>query len=452
MSTSQKDPRYIRYQDYGNVKDIFDRTVDIKHDEKHFERIIKDITKEKYKGYLENKTLIRLHQVLSKDPAFYGSITPYYCSYLNHWLNKEVQNPKNHVDETYFPIFQKFSEKFSYERTHKIDERCNNYIFNLGHETVNIMDILYGLYDEYDKIKSYSERGIYDPCYKLLSHAKNHNYGIDKYYEMGENLYNKFEYIKKLIDGLTMRRNSPCLEPIYLHKPKVIRLREEEEARNKAAEEEREREKALRTQREEALRTQREQQLKAQEVLLQSSENNRVAFTTSEKGISLSTGDQRGLRAPVISELDQNTQLLHSLENLQSSGGLLLEKVHTREGELIYTNGDTGPQEEGVYEQPGTDRTRSGMFGGSSGIPGYITEVFGSVDPVPVVGVSGGMGALFLLFRYTPLGTFFRGGRGRAHRIPRSFNGQFLGAFPDVNEYNGGYIGYGPMDIPYGAE
>ncbi|SCA60345.1 hypothetical protein PVT01_000094900 [Plasmodium vivax] len=75
-----------------------------------------------------------------------------------------------------------------------------------------------------------------------------------------------------------------------------------------------------------------------------------------------------------------------------------------------------------------------------------ITGVLGEVDPVPVVGVSGGMGALFLLFRYTPVGAFFRGGRGRVHRIPRSFNGPFPGGFPGFEEYESGYIGYGPMN------
>ncbi|SCA59961.1 hypothetical protein PVT01_000056700 [Plasmodium vivax] len=76
----------------------------------------------------------------------------------------------------------------------------------------------------------------------------------------------------------------------------------------------------------------------------------------------------------------------------------------------------------------------------------FFTGTLGQVDPVPVVGVSGGMGALFLLFRYTPVGAFFRGGRGRAHRIPRSFNGQFLGGFPGYEEYDVGHILYGPMN------
>ncbi|CAI7724245.1 PIR protein [Plasmodium vivax] len=54
---------------------------------------------------------------------------------------------------------------------------------------------------------------------------------------------------------------------------------------------------------------------------------------------------------------------------------------------------------------------------------------------------------VYLVGWYTPLGTYFRGGIGRAHRIPRSFNGQFLGAFPDINEYESGYIGYGPISM-----
>ncbi|VUZ99826.1 PIR protein, fragment [Plasmodium vivax] len=68
------------------------------------------------------------------------------------------------------------------------------------------------------------------------------------------------------------------------------------------------------------------------------------------------------------------------------------------------------------------------------------------VDPIPVVGVSGGMGALFLLFRYTPVGSFFGGRRGRFRQIPRSFNGPFPGDFANFQEYDGGFIGYGPMN------
>ncbi|VVA00140.1 PIR protein [Plasmodium vivax] len=75
-----------------------------------------------------------------------------------------------------------------------------------------------------------------------------------------------------------------------------------------------------------------------------------------------------------------------------------------------------------------------------------LSGIIGDVDPIPVVGVSGGMGALFLLFRYTPVGTFFRG-RGRVRRIPSGFSGPFPGDFANIQEYDGGFIGYSPMNM-----
>ncbi|CAI7718032.1 hypothetical protein, conserved [Plasmodium vivax] len=74
-----------------------------------------------------------------------------------------------------------------------------------------------------------------------------------------------------------------------------------------------------------------------------------------------------------------------------------------------------------------------------------LSKIVQNVDPVPVVGVSGGMGALFLLFRYTPVGTFFRGRRGRTYGIPSGFNGPFPGEFPGYQDYLGGNIGYSQM-------
>ncbi|CAI7718355.1 hypothetical protein PVPAM_040010100 [Plasmodium vivax] len=80
-----------------------------------------------------------------------------------------------------------------------------------------------------------------------------------------------------------------------------------------------------------------------------------------------------------------------------------------------------------------------------------ITGVFQSVEPVPILGVSGGMGALFLLFKYTPVGTFFGGRRRRNHLIPSGFPGAYPG-FPGYEEHYDGNFGPGPINISYQAE
>ncbi|SCA60587.1 hypothetical protein PVC01_000086300 [Plasmodium vivax] len=74
------------------------------------------------------------------------------------------------------------------------------------------------------------------------------------------------------------------------------------------------------------------------------------------------------------------------------------------------------------------------------------------VEPGPVLGVSGGMGALFLLFKYTPVGSFFGGRRGRIRQIPSSFRGFPPADFANFQEYDGGFIGYGPTSISSLAE
>ncbi|KMZ96465.1 hypothetical protein PVNG_06459, partial [Plasmodium vivax North Korean] len=67
--------------------------------------------------------------------------------------------------------------------------------------------------------------------------------------------------------------------------------------------------------------------------------------------------------------------------------------AHSRSAYTGYNSVEEEIRTEGVITP--TDGTQSYL----ENIKGAITGVLGEVDPVPVVGVSGGMGALFLLFR-----------------------------------------------------
>ncbi|SCA60019.1 hypothetical protein PVT01_000063600 [Plasmodium vivax] len=88
----------------------------------------------------------------------------------------------------------------------------------------------------------------------------------------------------------------------------------------------------------------------------------------------------------------------------------------------------------------------------SSTVMGTITSALRDVEPGPVLVVSGGMGVLFLLFKYTPVGSFFGGRRGRFRQIPRTFGGFPPGDFGNFQEYGGGYVGYSQMDMPFQGE
>ncbi|VUZ99587.1 PIR protein [Plasmodium vivax] len=84
-------------------------------------------------------------------------------------------------------------------------------------------------------------------------------------------------------------------------------------------------------------------------------------------------------------------------------------------------------------------------------IQSTLSGIVSEVEPAPILCVSGGMGALFLLFKYTPVGTFFRGGRRINNRIPRTFYGQFPGGLTGYDELYEGALGPDPINISYRA-
>ncbi|SCA59916.1 hypothetical protein PVT01_000053400 [Plasmodium vivax] len=70
-----------------------------------------------------------------------------------------------------------------------------------------------------------------------------------------------------------------------------------------------------------------------------------------------------------------------------------------------------------------------------------FSKVLETVEPVPVLGVSGAIGASFLLFKYTPIGSLFGRNRRNNQNIPNFFDPrygeQFSGYYPQY--YNEGF-------------
>ncbi|KMZ96029.1 hypothetical protein PVNG_06362 [Plasmodium vivax North Korean] len=408
MAGDQQDPGYIRYQDYGEVKKQFDKTLKSNPDDARFEKIIKEINNGSHKWNLNNETFIQLHNVLSNDHALSTAIKPHYCRYINHWLNKEVQNTNNHVDVSYFPIFQKFSDKLSFEKTKRFDQSCKDYFFDIGDGKINKMKFLYNLYDAYNEIKSQPIKERIKTCDNIFLLAKDYRDFIYEYYLNDEDLYNNLEHIIKEIDKITgFITSSPCTQKIYFTKPTKLenlleaqKRKEAEEVADRLA-----KEAAAKQAKEEAARQAQivkdleQQKLLQPKVLVSRSSYNELQEMRHENMESQPTSYQASTRELGTSGLHRPTQSFESSEMPESSTRLLWKEGDTPRGKMAYTMKRMEHENEVIKEQDDKGTTQSGTFFGSSGIPGYITEVFGSVDPVPVVGVSGGMGALFLLFR-----------------------------------------------------
>ncbi|SCA59963.1 VIR protein [Plasmodium vivax] len=119
---------------------------------------------------------------------------------------------------------------------------------------------------------------------------------------------------------------------------------------------------------------------------------------------------------------------------------------------LLHIKGQYDPKlssHQGILQFPNTENEISVDKGYLRRVTDAVSGFMEGVDPVPVVGVSGGMGALFLLFRYTPVGTFFRG-RGYRQRIPTRFDGVYTGFMTDFQ--GDGFFPNNQYNIAYGAE
>ncbi|CAI7721795.1 hypothetical protein PVPAM_110069500 [Plasmodium vivax] len=267
-----------------------------------------------------------------------------------------------------------------------------------------------------------------DTCAKLYINTVYYNAGIDDYYDNHPDFYNKISQIKTFIKPQKL-----------LEEQRKEEERKQAEKLKKELEEAEQLKKDLERKEQERLNRER-QEFEDQERM----KKNQKAIEFQQE-VSKLTVDPRSVRESVdIGVLEQST-LPKDRVSLDPSGRFRISEAEIPEGYGIQSV-------EIDYLKEGNARTEPKTFLGSTGFPGYITDVFRSVEPAPILGVSGGMGALFLLFKYTPVGSFFGGRRRRFRQIPSSFGGFTPGDFANFQEYGGGHVGYSPMDIPHLAE
>ncbi|KMZ96062.1 hypothetical protein PVNG_06592 [Plasmodium vivax North Korean] len=314
------------------------------------------------------------------------------------------------------------------------------------------MNFLYEFYDFFEKLSSPND-WVYKPaCEKLSDKTFTYNQAIQYYYDKYPDLYENISHVKGLIEKLLEKKDSNCNKTVNFREPQQVL---EEEKRIKQQKEEAERQRTLaeeaetkRQQEQEAERRRLEeiqQELEAQKRNPQIHTDHGAQQEIFHQGTPLLSPEQANSGETVYLGTQERSNVLPDRRGLHYSGRLDDLKAP---GLGLHED----QSETRVLKPENEETSTDGSYIGSLGLPSAIIEVFRSVEPAPILGVSGGMGALFLLFKYTPVGSFFGGRRGRFRQIPRSFNGPFPGEFPNFQDYDGGFIGYSPMGVSHLAE
>ncbi|SCA59729.1 Plasmodium vivax Vir protein, putative [Plasmodium vivax] len=363
-----------------------------------------------------------------------------YCKYINFWLNREVRTNKYEKYQPHFKIFKEFVNNYAYEKQKNYTDTCIEYIHNIDEDVYIKLKFLYEFYELCDDLRSSYSWVKKQACEDLSKQTIYYNYSIVDYYNKDRDLYDKISPVKNLIEKTIKEPATECKQTYSFTIPPAV-VKEERE--KKARELEEQLRKAREKEEQERLDRLREQ-TEAEEKMKQIQDAIQLQHETLEQQVSQLGREPETVRESEDIKEPGYSPLLKPRRTLDPSDRLTFLKEEMPERYGFQTEGLDDRQEVNAKTEPK-------KFLGSLGLPDSITGVLGQVDPVPIVGVSGGMGALFLLFRYTPVGTFFRG-RGYRQRIPTRFDGAYPGFLPGFQGFEEGYFPNDQINIAYGRE
>ncbi|SCA83654.1 VIR protein [Plasmodium vivax] len=462
---SHSDNEYLHYNCYNKLYKYFTNDSIFPNNEEKLKIISPNIDIRSYQKKEQKQIFSKLYHYMSGNGAFLKQDEIECCRYINYWLNNNVRKelPDLYSANT-FKILKDIVNL--YNKNNKGNERCINNIDYIDTTLLGKMVALYNLYDNYYFLTikytpyRYTACDLIDQASGIFKDTINQHGGNDN------NLLTRLKEFKPLMDSIVP--NYTCsssyrtnfIIPERFSEPKVREPENQDKTHETSAHQlvsSSEREK---------------QQILDSHGQSSDSEVNLLSETVTLEREDEASGGSRLVTGTLSQEdLLGYSQLSHSLdgrlavgensiEGRYSVGGSLSERRdsvkvrHLHEGEhndflqdrnLFNLRGHTSATESlGLQTTVGQQSEDPGVLGK---MRTAFTDIVQNVDPAPVLGVSGGMGVLFILFKYTPVGSFFGGRRGRFRQIPRSFNGPFPGDFGNFQEYDGGYIGYGPMNM-----
>ncbi|VUZ93024.1 PIR protein [Plasmodium vivax] len=457
---------YLTYRCYTELNYYFNKIVTLSDEsEEKLRNVLSNMT---YRNYdMRSIPLIfkKIGTFFTGDKAFAYSGQKPSCIYVNYWLNNELNKSYYNERKYEFDVFKDFANKFTRVRGRTLDNSCSSYMEDYNEVKWKRIKILYELYDKFEKFMSSKKYNTLQ-CYEINFLRNIFNEFINNNDGKDDELMDKLIKFKELLKKNPLLIKAKCQNEINHFKSPEQYLHKKNQEREKAAQEKAAQEKAAQ---EKAAQEKAAQEKAAQEKAAQAEEERAKQLSKAgEERAQLQTDQKTLLKIPpnseqtltltdasgidLLLETQRRTLEIRPSKRHEDSEGqkftdptqFTSKPLRVDQESLEYTEIKNTVLENANMHQSITP----GVFGT---LKNTITDVLGEVDPVPVVGVSGGMGALFLLFRYTPVGTFFRGSR-RRQRIPNRFYGEYPEFFPGFQGYGDGYFPNDRFNIAYGAE
>ncbi|VUZ99451.1 PIR protein [Plasmodium vivax] len=453
MKLSPTDPTYLDYYGYKLYKSDFITDKSYKRGEEihkikdEYIKTLPENTRNLYDAF----NLLAIY--LSNGGVLYYHNGYNACRYISYKIHEEILKLNSGVcDESVFKLFNKFVETYNQKKRNDI---CKSYINYIDNDTYQKMKKLYSLYDKFISLKEKKDDLSLCDAIDFLVHS--YNDVVKGYKENDSNLFNKINDLKYIIETSEWKSNTKCgnrllhllsLKPANSHEKQVDQKQNKESESHEATMQQKGDSQHIET----ATALKETDALEGVEELNVPAELPRGETLQEEQALKVGSvlqGEDVFEGRTTLRERSKIQEIL-SLPGKGNENTVLQISLlgNTREGvENEILSGEAEMHH--VVDPRRIPQDHQNFLGTmKNAISGFMNEV----EPAPILGVSGGMGALFLLFKYTPVGTFFRGGRRINNRIPRTFYGQFAGGPAGYDDFYEGSFGPGPINISYRPE
>ncbi|KMZ88481.1 hypothetical protein PVBG_05439 [Plasmodium vivax Brazil I] len=377
--------KFFNYPDYTRVKDLFFRKKDISYDKVILRKIINDINTHSYEKTLLDPVFEQLMKFFSSGHAFYycwGEAEC--CKFINNWLNMKLIKPYG-LSET---IFNNFNEFMKYYHKHKHASLCKDQIYLIDEQKVRNMKNLYELYDKYTDLerRNNTEHNKL-PCTEYDSLITGYNNFIRIYRRQNIDYLNKLlNEFKAKIERFESISKNKCVKKDDILSPVEPPLPPKGDSANEQVDVSQPKEQTI----------PQSQETRAEESHV-STPHQETNYVGSGHQIAQGTLTQEKLEKPPR-ETERSRHFGNTIgTELRSNSDYPLDPNPSYQL-MEELDGDNPSRLPGFPSRDlSTDqRDKEGYF---STMTDTISGFMKNVEPAPILGVSGGMGVLFLLFK-----------------------------------------------------
>ncbi|KMZ76827.1 hypothetical protein PVIIG_06296 [Plasmodium vivax India VII] len=395
--------RYFNYHVYSNIKTDMNPSYSIPNDDSSY---ISDTAKKlstnhpyKLKGFI--KLLIKYKFFLNRHHAFSRNDNDNCCRYINYWINDQVRYGDYNVNEYNFKYLKEYVENLADDNT---PHRCYRFIEYINYDLFLKLQKLYQLYDKYyDALENLKNKRT-SFCSDFDNLVRLYNDFINYTYKEKTELYSKrLKDLESRIEETKEKHKRSCtgfnfyLSTLQIDPPPQVESSVQVHT------------KAQETLSPEPLDSTRSTSSdtgdRVQKPLVdeEASGFEKVQEDLSPTGLPKgrgplsppeSSGDREDSSSTEFSRVREFLQVPENLRVQRFSQGLNETELDDHSGRTLHQELSTYGR--ALFQVPNEQQESEGFLKQARST---ISGIIGEVDPIPVVGVSGGMGVLFLLFK-----------------------------------------------------